>query len=128
MSQTLLTATKLTRSGVAISTTNSDETNGNSLLLTGFEYMYIKNNDTNPHTITFKCQNTNGRGQANPDIAVPIAAGSTLHFGPFQKADWAQAATGLLIMSFSAGTSTNLAIGIGQLLTNNPASDTEGSL
>jgi hypothetical protein len=128
MSATTITPVSLTRSGVVVAPVGSDVNNGNQIPLTGFEQVEIINGDSVTRTVTFVCQSKNSRGQANPNIVAPVAAATTLVFGPFQKADWADANSNLQL-TWSAGTSSTLTtVRASKNLVSNPSSDTEGSL
>ncbi len=124
MAQTALTATTVKRSGTTVTAQTSDETNGNYLPLTGYEMLDITNTDSGSHSITFVAQSYNSRGVIEPNITVAISAGAVRSFGPFQKADWANA-SGNLIISYSAGTAAFLSMRITKNLVSNQASDTE---
>lgn len=123
MSATLLTATKLTREGVLVTAQSSDETNGNSLLLTGFETIEINNTDSGSHSVTFVAQSADSRGN-KVNLTKAVANAVTHVFGPFPISDWADA-NGLLQMTWSSTSSTTMKLRICQNLINNPQSTLE---
>jgi hypothetical protein len=123
MPATTVTATKVTRAGVAISTQAADQANGNQLLLSGFEYIRIVNGDASPRSVTFVAQAADARGNKT-NKTVSITNGTTRTFGPFSKADWADS-NGYLQITWSAGTTSSVTMEIGQNLTSNPSVDTE---
>lgn len=123
MAATALTVTKVTRAGATLAQQNSDETNGNKIPLTGYEFFEVTNSVGSTKTFTMVAQSGDPRGNKT-NKTISLTNGQVAVFGPLQKADWDDG-TGFLQLTFQAGVGTGMKFRVGQLLVMNPATDTE---
>lgn len=80
---TVLTATEVTRAGVAMPTgVASDATNGNAIANDGNLLLILDNTDSASHTVTFAIHGTLD-GVASPGKTVTLAATTVRVAGPF---------------------------------------------
>lgn len=124
MAATTISPVKITREGVVVAAVACDATNGNQMALTGFEQVEVINGAASAITVTFVCQSKNTRGLTNPNKSVQITNGTTVVFGPFQKADWADT-NGNLQITWTPGAPSTVTVRASYNLVSNPASDTE---
>lgn len=83
MAATTITATEVTRAGVAIPTgIATDATNGNVIANDGNVLLILDNTDTASHTVTFAIHGTVD-GVASPGKTLTLAASATRVAGPF---------------------------------------------
>lgn len=71
--------------------------------------LMVKNGDASTHTPTVAVPGNTKYGQANPDVAVAVAAGAEMAIGPFPQ-DLADPADGLVHVTWDAVTSVTVAL------------------
>src|SRR5450755_3426935 len=104
---TLATQT-LSQSGL-VPTLTACSGGGDTFPPTNSTFLYVKNGDASPHTITIITTLT-VFGQAVSDIAVPIAAGAICLLGPYDPGEVGASGTGLASVTYSAVTSMQIAV------------------
>lgn len=71
--------------------------------------LLVKNGDTSSHTATVAVPGNTKFGQAEPDVAVTVAAGAEKAVGPF-PVDLSDPADGLVHVTYDAVTSVTVAL------------------
>lgn len=75
---------------------------------TSTTFLMVKNADSASHTVTI-VTTAEAFGQPVADIAVAVAAGTTVLFGPYDPGEVGQPSTGLASITYSAVTSVTIA-------------------
>lgn len=105
---TEITVYKLTRTGVTITPSTVDSTNGNKFsLATDGVYLRFANPGATNTTITATDRFTNPQGYTY-DATIYVPAGVTVDVGPWLRSRWADS-TGYLTVSYAGNTTTTVA-------------------
>ena len=107
MAATVITATPITRAGVALSGSAATVTDGDAFVNTGKEIVVVNNGSGAPITVTLKF-GTNGKvdGQAATERTVTVAAGAVKAIGPFPTAAYNDANSRVTVVCSAVTTVT----------------------
>lgn len=110
MARTALTVTAVARTGNDVATLSAANVDGHSVVNTGRMFIFVKNGDASPHTVTVQTPRTVD-GLAVAELAVVVAAGEHKLIGPFPVNTFNQVGAdyGKIYVDFDAVTSVTCA-------------------